>query len=304
MRARRLLPIIIAALVVPVLVPDSAAAGNRRQPIVADLNRDGLIDRATLGPELGTPTGTPNCTISVELRRPNGTYRPPAVRTYASPFTRQPFCPDMGEAINLGPLGEIELVLTHFFASETPTLLVLKNYKPVARFEGMTFPSTIRSEDFNGDGREDIWQSSDQTLRLQTFTNTGLGTLVPGPISACSYDSIPQHVLADFNGDGGQDFLVATRCQSTFSAQVLFGNGQPPAILATRTATFGAYQVFTGDINNDRIPDAVVLDRAADGAVTTRYFQNDGHGVFTEVSPAPIMLSADAVTPQGEHHPA
>src|SRR2546422_10291380 len=110
MRPRRLPPLVAAVLVLPMLSPALASAGNRGEPIIADLNNDGLSDRATLGPDTGTPTGTPNCTINVELRRPNGTFRPPVVHTYASPLTRQPFCPNMGEAINLGRNGATELV--------------------------------------------------------------------------------------------------------------------------------------------------------------------------------------------------
>src|SRR5690242_5671318 len=212
MRPRRLLAVVAAALVLPMLLPALASAGNRGEAIIADFNRDGLADRATLGPDTGTPTGTPNCTISVELRRPDGTFRPPVVHTYASPLTRQPLCPNMGEAINLGRHGATELVLTHFVANHQPVLMVLKNFEVVAQFDGLEFPSTIRSADFNGDGRVDIWESSDEVERLRTFTNTPDATLVPGAIDVCSRDSIPQHVLADFNSDGGQDFLVVLNC--------------------------------------------------------------------------------------------
>jgi hypothetical protein len=300
MRPRRLLPLVAAVLVLPMLSPALASAGNRGEPIIADLNNDGLSDRATLGPDTGTPTGTPNCTINVELRRPNGTFRPPVVHTYASPLTRQPFCPNMGEAINLGRNGATELVLTHFVANQQPVLMVLKNFTVVARFDGLEFPSTIRSADFNGDGRVDIWESTDEVERLRTFTNTPDGTLVPGAIDVCSRDSIPQHVLADFNRDGGQDFLVVLNCGVTSSVQVLFGNGQAPVTLLSRDTTHLAFQAFQVDVNSDGIPDAGVIDHAADGTVTTRYFQNDGTGAFTEVAPfaAPAPSPAALATDQ------
>jgi hypothetical protein len=263
------------------IVPGFASAGNRFQPIFGDFNNDGRVDRVTLGPETGSPA--PTCTVDIEYARPDGTFRAPLTHSYTSPWPNQPFCPNMGEAINLGKNGQIELVLTQFFANDQPELLVLRNFKLVAGFNGLDFPSTIRSEDFNGDGREDIWESSDQVERLTTFTNTPDGTLVPGAIDVCSSDSIPQHVLNDFNGDGGQDFLVALRCRfANHSAQVLFGNGQPPAILASSTAPSGSFQVAEVDINTDGIPDAQVTDTSDN---TTRYFQNDGQGHFTEVAP-------------------
>jgi len=275
MRPRRFVSILCLVLAVPLIAPGSADAGNRFQPIFGDLNSDGLFDRVTLGPETATP-----CTVTVEYRRPNGSYGAPVTHTYTSPWPRQPFCPNMGEAINLAKNGQTELVLTNFSISSQPELLVLRNFKLVASFSGMSFPNTIRSEDFNGDGREDIWESSDQELRLKTFTNMPDGTLVPGPINACSYVGIPEHVFADFNGDRGQDFLAVLRCQSVINAQVLFGDGQPAVTLTSKGLFAGTYHVFTGDINDDRIPDAVVADNG-----TTRYFQNDGHGAFTEVTP-------------------
>lgn len=284
MRPRVLVSVLCLILAIPLIAPGSAAAGNRFQPIFGDLNRDGLLDRVTLGPQTGSPTDTPNCTVSVEYRRANGTYRAPVTHSYVSPWPRQPFCPNMGEAINLGKRGQIELVLTNFSIVDEPELLVLRNFQLVAGYTGLSFPSTIRSEDFNGDGREDLWESSDQVLRLRTFTNTPDGTLVPGPIDVCSYDSIPEHVFADFNGDRGQDFLAVIRCGSVISAQVLFGNGQPVVTLASK-GPLGTFRVFAGDINRDLIPDAVVTDIDGGTITGTRYFQNNGQGVFTEVTP-------------------
>src|SRR5947208_1368984 len=86
------------------------------------------------------------------------------------------------------PLVAAVLVLTHFVANQQPVLMVLKNFSVVARFDGLEFPSTIRSADFNGDGRVDIWESTDEVERLRTFTNTPDGTLVPGAIDMCSRD--------------------------------------------------------------------------------------------------------------------
>jgi len=106
----------------------------------------------------------------------------------------------MGEAINLGKRGQTELVLTHFLTAASPQLMVLRNFEPAAGFAGLEFPNFIGSADFNGDGRTDIWESTDVEDRLKTFTNTPGGTLVPGAIDVCSRAGYPAHVLADFNG--------------------------------------------------------------------------------------------------------
>ncbi len=90
---------------------------------------------------------------------------------------------------------------------------------------------------------------------------------------------------ADFNGDRGMDFLTVLRCSSTNTAQALFGNGQAPVTLVSRTLVPGnSMQIFQVDVNSDEIPDAGVIDRASSGTVT-RFFRNDGLGNFTEVLP-------------------
>ena len=70
--------------------------------------------------------------------------------------------------------------------------------------------------------------------------------------------------------------------------QVLFGDGQAPVTLTT-----GGGTVFEVDLGGDGIPDAGVITDTG-----TRYFHNNGHGVFTEttplVAPAPPHVPSNA----------
>ncbi|HEY3606177.1 MAG TPA: hypothetical protein VGL06_01690, partial [Pseudonocardiaceae bacterium] len=67
-------------------------------PIIADLNGDGLPDRATLG-QLGT---TNTCTVTVQDGLAAGGFGPAKVHRYTSAEKSGPFCPNLGAAIKLG----------------------------------------------------------------------------------------------------------------------------------------------------------------------------------------------------------
>jgi hypothetical protein len=272
---------IALAALVALSAAGTAAAGNSNQPFLGDLNNDGRSDRVTLGPVGMTRT----CTLRVEYRRPDGTFRAPVTHTYTSPATAMPYCPNMGEVVNLGGDHRAEIILTNFFESTGGReLLVLRNFRPVAELEGLSFPSTLRKVDFNGDGLEDIWLSTDQVMRLRTFLNTKAGTLVPGPIDVCSSESIPQHAFADFDGDGGQDMLLRRRCEFSYTtAELRFGSGRAPVTFAHSPSVATSYEVFVVDINSDQVPDVGVIEKASGGTITVRHFRNDGTGSFTEV---------------------
>ncbi|MFD9734689.1 FG-GAP repeat domain-containing protein [Umezawaea sp. NPDC059074] len=297
---RRLLVLLAVTFTALLGVHSPALANLANQPIIGDLDGDGRLDRATLG-RIGI--GNPTCTVSVETRKPDGTYLAPVVHSYTSPMTREPRCPNMGVAVDLKGDGETELVTTQFDGFDGPDLLVLSRFQPIARYDGLSMPSAIETVDFNGDGLGDIWQSTDQQRTAHALLSTAQGAIVPGPFSVCSQKAVPQHYFVDFNGDGGQDMLVSRRCDSAGEgprAEVHFGNGAPKAVLATSPAPYTTnLEVFPIDVDSDGIPDAGVIERRSGGVNVLRHFRNDGAGAFTEVPaltalalPAPYRIPA------------
>lgn len=274
----RLITLFALLLTLPLAGTGTALAGDMNQPIYADFNADGGVDRVVLGPE----GPTRSCTLTVEYWRTGG-YSPPKQHSYTSPYTRGPFCPDMGVAVDLGGKGKNDLVLTGFhFSSSAGSLFVLRDFAFVRQYDGVAFPSTIRTVDFNGDGLLDVWSSSDESHRIASFLNGKDGTLRPGPVDACSYAPIPLHVFADFKGVGNNDMLLARRCVRKGSfAEVYFGDGSPPVTLASSTDYSLWHEVYVGDFNADGVPDAGVIERRQDSA-KVRQFTNNGNGVFTE----------------------
>ena len=272
-------PIIVAVLIA-LLAPGTASAGNTNQPFLGDLNNDGRADRVTLGPVGMTRT----CTLQVEYRRSDGTFRAPVTHTYTSPAPVAPFCPNMGEVVDLGGDRKPELVLTNFsWSAAGRELLVLRRFRPVSEVEGLGFPNTLRKVDFNGDGLEDVWLSSNQVMRLRSFVNTPEGALVPGPIDVCSSAAAPPHAFADFDGDGGQDMLLFRRCEFSYAtAELRFGTTRAPVVFAF-SPNFGTqYEVFVLDIGDDQIPDVGLIEHTSEGPLV-KHFRNDGAGSFTEV---------------------
>ncbi|MCG8920423.1 FG-GAP-like repeat-containing protein [Actinokineospora sp. PR83] len=271
---------VVAGLLAVSVWPAAAAGPNK--PFLGDLNEDGRADRVTLG-SVGL---TSTCTVSVQDGLVGGGFAAAVQHSYVSPRTSGPlpYCPDMGEVVDLGGDGTPEIVTTGFYwYGATDALLVLRDFAPVASFSGLSMPSTLRAVDFDGDGRKDLWSSTDQSSRLRTYTNTAAGTLVPGPFEVCSDASLPQHAFADFDGDGGQDMLLYRRCGLGVgrAAELYPGGGGPPVVFATSTTA--TYEVFVGDFDYNGVPDVGLITKASGGAVTVRHFLNDGAAGFTEL---------------------
>jgi hypothetical protein len=291
MRPKRSIGVLLSAVLVAfgvtLAVPGVAAADTLGGIITADMNNDGIPDHVQLG-DIGGLSST-TCTVTVSLGKPDGTFGQPKVHTYTSAETQGPFCPDLGVAMKLGNETKPDLVTALTFGFRD--LIVLHNFQPTAVFTGVTQPSWLRTADLNGDGRQDLIEWSDQVTELGTFISTPQRTLVTGPFRVSTLRSGgsfgPQYVLADFNGDGGQDMLMSVNNQSSFaapiSAEVFFGNGQAPTVLASTSDFRATWTVFSIDLNFDGIPDAGVIEKSGTGVTTVQYFQNDGHGNFTLV---------------------
>jgi hypothetical protein len=278
---------VVVALGVTMAVPGVASADNLGGVITADMNSDGILDQVQLG-RVGGPTST-TCTVTVSNGKAGGGFRQPQVHTYTDP-TNDP-CPDMAVAVKLGNETKPDLLTAASFGFG---LLVLHNFLPAATPPGVTQPTWLRTVDLNGDGRQDILLWSSQVSELTSLFNTAQGVLVRGPISVGTLSSGgnngalgPQYALADFNGDGGQDMLLSLNQQipgpghiAPILAEVFFGNGQGPTVLATTSDFFAIWTVFSIDLDANGIPDAGIIEKSGTGVTTVQYFHNDGVGNF------------------------
>jgi len=294
MRRRSTLGVLAAAVLagcgLVVAVPGVAAADDLGGVIVADMNNDGIPDQVQLGRVGPVPSTT--CTVTVRFGLKGGGFGPPQVHTYTT-IDDTGMCPDMGVAMKLGNEKRPDLVTAASFGFRD--LIVLHKFQPVAKFTGVEQPNWLRTADLNGDGRQDLIEWSDQGTDLNTLINTAQGTLVQGPINVPTMRSGaapgsfgPQYVLADFNGDGGQDILISVNFQLSqtqpISAAVFFGNGQASQILDSTTDFRAVWTVFSIDLNHDGIPDAGVIETSGTGTTVVKYYLNDGQGHFTQIT--------------------
>lgn len=199
-----------AALIVAgvLVVPPAAGAGGQFEPMYGDLNGDRIADRVRIA------NSSTSCGFTVDLGLPSGGYAKPVRYSYVSVMDSGN-CGDMGAIIDLGGDGVNEIVLTGFNVYRgRDGLMVFRNFRHVATFDGSSFPSEIETvddkgvpADFNGDGLTDIYEWTDQSRPgFSTYLNTRDSRLVPGP----QVDVIPDQVLfADFNRNGRTDVAMS-----------------------------------------------------------------------------------------------
>jgi hypothetical protein len=166
-----------------------------------------------------------------------------------------------------------------------------------------TGPSSATLADMNGDGRLDIVVSHVGPDTVSVLLNNGDGTfqaprdfpvgaLVPGGPSTLS--GLPNFrrdlAVADFNGDGIPDIVVANRDAGDIS--LLLGRGDGTFAPQHRIdATSAPFALAVGDLNNDGIPDLAVVDSTA-GPAQGVVLLGKGDGTFQP--PLPFSL------PKGE----
>lgn len=264
-----------------------AWAGGPGEPMFGDLNRDGLVDQATLD---NTPSTTRapllDCSVTVRLGRSGGGYLPPTEYPYLTLDGEEANCPDLGVAVDLGGDNDLELVLAWFAGRPYPVehdLLVLENFKPSAGFDAIFQPSFMGLADFNGDGRQDVYQWTDQGNGFATYLNTTVGGLAPGPIAWCS--GRPQYQLADLNGNRAMDVVIAyvEGCADYFSGVVAIRDDGVAWHLQGDPYGDHLWTVKVQHANADRIPDVVTKDTAT-GELT--YFIGNGDGSFVKTPKA------------------
>ncbi|GAA3726625.1 hypothetical protein GCM10022225_04760 [Plantactinospora mayteni] len=287
MRSSRLAIVVMTgSLAVGAIVgsdPAPAVAGGPNEPIVADLNLDGRPDMAELDASQG---GSTDCVVLVRLGAPGGGLLPPTRHTYLVLPSDSP-CPDLGVAVDMFDAPETDLVVG-WFAGRPPgvdfDLLLLRNYTVTDGFEAIFQPSFIGRADFNGDGRPDVYEWTDQGEGFATYLNTGTGKLVPGPVKYCSGPL--QYRLADFNRNGAMDVAIAyiEGCGTYFSGVVVVLDDGTQVDLQGDVAGVESWNLEVIDANGDGIPDVTTYAQIG-GQVTT--FIGVGNGTFVR---APVAI--------------
>ena len=266
-----------------------AWAGGQGEPMYGDLNRDGVADRAVL-----TATGSGDCVVAVSLGRRGGGYQAATTHRYLN--VPDGNCPDLGVAVDLGADRIVELVVGWFAGHPSTTrwdLLVLRDFRVSTGFTTTILqPSFIGLADFNGDGRQDVYEWTDQGDGFVTYLNTATGGLTPGPVKYCS--GSPDLHLADLNRNGAMDVVIAyfEGCGAYFSGVVAVLDSGRVVDLEADAEGAATWTTSVSDVNADRIPDVVAVNRVTG---RTDHFIGRGDGTFvpaTRAVPDRITVAA------------
>jgi uncharacterized protein (UPF0548 family) len=175
---------------------------------------------------------------------------------------------------------------------------------------GGTYSYSVAVADVNGDGKPDLLVTNECSSgctngSVSVLLGNGDGTFqtavsyVSGGVSAQSV------AVADVNGDGKPDLLVANDCASNSncangSVSVLLGNGDGTFQTAVSYGSGGAsaFSVAVGDMNGDGKPDLVVANECAsntnctNGAVSVLLGNGDGTFQTALATSTPELPSA------------
>ncbi len=284
-------------------IPDLIVANYGANSVTILRNRgDGtLVFSKTLGaPTVAAATATPSPTATatasggspVATPKPTKTPTPtgPSPTVTASPGVTSAVCGDFtGDG-----LPDVALVNRN---SGTVTIRRREStgdYTTLGSLPVGSLPNWVATADLNHDDKLDLVvvnsHSSDLTIMLGDG-NGGFPLTSTLRLEADRQTNRPKSVaLADFDGDGNLDILVAS--EGSPSLRLLLGDGAgtfvPSAAVLPSPAKLKA--IATGDLDGDGLPDIAVLSDANPHRLNpaVMFFLNDGNGSFTPFGTFPV----------------
>jgi hypothetical protein len=176
--------------------------------------------------------------------------------------------------------GALTATRTFTLTVTTPATCVPVTFAATTNFPAGADPESVVVGDFNGDGKQDLAVSNNNSHYVSLLLGDGGGHFSSTPVILGDDDYPSAAAVGDFNGDGKHDLAVPLRGPNATNLVILLGDG---------TGHFGSpinlevggnpEMVAVGDFNRDGKQDLAVTNSATGGSVWV--LLGDGWGNFS-----------------------
>jgi flagellin-like hook-associated protein FlgL len=226
------------------------------QATVSDFNRDGIKDIAAAYNDI--PAGY----VAILIGNGDGTFtNTGSIATDNG--TRAMIQTDFNRD------GYADLVTANSDPSSNTASVLLGNgdgtFQPQILLPTGDSPFDVKSGDFDADGYTDFLTTNRTSDDVTIYYGDGSGNFSTGQFLSTGVNTDPRSAaIADFNGDGREDFIVSHENNGSPGATVFLSNGDRTFTTFDQNIGGRIRTVETADFNSDGIPDLVATRNAFD----------------------------------------